>query len=61
MIDRKRLLGYVEIIQFILGVTDKYGFAPPRGNLTTKINELSSPIRSFLCPIPILACKQYIF
>ena len=22
--DRKRLLGYVEIIQFILGVTDKY-------------------------------------
>ena len=24
-------------------------------------NELSSPIRSFLCPIPILACKQCIF
>ena len=24
-------------------------------------NELSSPIRSFLCPIPILACNQCIF
>ena len=24
-------------------------------------NELSSPIRSFLCPIPVLACKQCIF
>ena len=24
-------------------------------------NELSSPIRSFLCPIPIPACKQCIF
>ena len=24
-------------------------------------NELSSPIRSFLCPITILACKQCIF
>ena len=24
--DRKRLLGYVEIIQLILGVTDKYKY-----------------------------------
>ena len=24
-------------------------------------NELSSPIWSFLCPIPILECKQCIF
>ena len=26
--DRKRLLGYVETIQLILGVTDKYQYLP---------------------------------
>ena len=26
--DRKRLLGYVETIQLILGVTDKYLYTP---------------------------------
>ena len=41
------------------------GISVQRFNMSKEIsisqNELSSPIRSFLCPIPILACKQCIF
>ena len=33
--DRKRLLGYVEIIQYIVGVTDKTEYQSKR-NLTVK-------------------------
>ena len=31
--DRKRLSGHVEIIQLILGVTDKYGFCIKNYNI----------------------------
>ena len=32
--DRKRLLGYVETIQLILGVTDKAKYKPPVSRVT---------------------------